>query len=129
MDEATMVRVAKHTLDAWSQQNVEDVLACYTSDLVYVDPNTRGPVEGVDGMRRYLTTLFGQWDMKWRLKEAHLFATGDGCAVLWDATLKPAGAQKEAIINGMDLVIVRGELISRNEVYFDRALLAPLMGR
>ena len=128
MDEATMYRVAEHTLDAWSRQNVEEVLACYTSDLVYVDPNTRGPVEGVERMRRYLTTLFGQWDMKWRLKEARLFAAGDGCAVLWDATLKPAGGEKEAIISGMDLVIVRGELISRNEVYFDRALLAPLMG-
>lgn len=128
MDEATMYRVAKHTLDAWSQQDVEEVLACYTSDLVYVDPNTRGPVEGVERMRRYLTILFEQWDMKWRLKEAHLFATGDGCAVLWEATLRPARAEKEAIISGMDLVVVRGELISRNEVYFDRTLLAPLMG-
>jgi hypothetical protein len=34
MDEATMYRVAEDTLDAWSQQNVEEVLACYTSDLV-----------------------------------------------------------------------------------------------
>ena len=128
MDEATMYRVAEHTLDAWSRQDVEEVLACYTSDLVYVDPNTRGPVEGIDGMRRYLTTLFAQWNMKWRLKEAHLFASGDGCAVLWDATLKRAGGEKGITIDGMDLVIVRGELISRNEVYFDRVLLAPLMG-
>ncbi len=128
MDEATMYQVAQHTLDAWSRQDVEEVLACYTSDLVYVDPNTRGPVEGVDGMRRYLTNLFGQWDMTWRLKEAHLFGSGDGCAVLWEATLRRTGAEREAIINGMDLVIVRGKLISRNEVYFDRVLLAPLMG-
>jgi hypothetical protein len=38
------------------------------------------------------------------------------------------GADRQAIINGMDLVLVQGELISRNEVYFDRSLLAPLMG-
>ncbi|KPK17803.1 MAG: hypothetical protein AMJ62_00785 [Myxococcales bacterium SG8_38] len=128
MDEATMYRVAEHTLDAWSRQNVEEVLACYTSDLVYVDPNTRGPVEGADAMRRYLTSLFRQWEMTWRLKEAHLFGSGDGCAVLWEAALKPAGAERQAIVEGMDLVVVRGELICRNEVYFDRMLLAPLMG-
>jgi hypothetical protein len=66
--------------------------------------------------------------MNWRIKEAHLFGTGDGCAILWEATLKRLGGEREAIINGMDLVVVEGELISRNEVYFDRSLLAPLMG-
>ena len=42
--------------------------------------------------------------------------------------MKRAGGEKGITIDGMDLVIVRGELISRNEVYFDRVLLAPLMG-
>jgi ketosteroid isomerase-like protein len=107
---------------------VEEVIACYTSDLVYLDPNTQGPIQGSDAMRRYLSTLFKQWNMNWRLKEAHLLGSGDGCAVLWEATLKRAGADRKAIIKGTDLVVVRGELISRNEVYFDRSLLAPLMG-
>lgn len=128
MDEGTMYRVAEHTLEAWSRQDVEEVLACYTSDLVYLDPNTQGPIRGSDAMRRYLTRLFEQWEMSWRLKEAHLFSNGDGCAILWEATLKRVGADRRAIINGMDLVLVQGELISRNEVYFDRSLLAPLMG-
>jgi len=128
MDEATVYRLAEHTLQAWSRQDVEDVIACYTSGLVYLDPNTQGPIQGADAMRHYLTRLFKQWDMNWRLKEAHLFGTGDGCAVLWEATLKRSGGEKEAIINGMDLIVVEGELISRNEVYFDRSLLAPLMG-
>jgi len=66
--------------------------------------------------------------MNWRLKEAHLFGTGDGCAALWEATLKRSGGEREVIIHGMDLIVVEGELISRNEVYFDRILLAPLMG-
>jgi ketosteroid isomerase-like protein len=128
MDEATMHRVAEHTLQAWSRQDVEEVLACYTPDLVYLDPNTRGPIRGSEPMRHYLTSLFTQWDMNWRLKEAHLFGSGEGCAILWQATLKRVGADREVVINGMDLVMVRGELISRNEVYFDRSLLAPLMG-
>jgi hypothetical protein len=80
-----------------------------------------------NAMRHYLTRLFEQWHMNWRLKEAHVFGRGDGCAILWEATLKRVGADREAIINGMDLVVVQGELISRNEVYFDRSLLVPLM--
>ena len=127
MDEAMMYRVAEHTLRAWSRQDVEEVIACYTSNLIYLDPNTQGPVQGSNAMRHYLTRLFKQWDMNWRLKEANLFASGDGCAILWEATLKRVGGNVEAIINGMDLVMMQGELISRNEVYFDRSLLAPLM--
>jgi hypothetical protein len=30
--------------------------------------------------------------------------------------------------DGMDLVLMDGELVKRNEVYFDRAVLAPLLG-
>jgi ketosteroid isomerase-like protein len=51
MDERTMYRVAEHTLEAWSRQDVEEVIACYTSDLVYLDPNTQGPIRGSDPMR------------------------------------------------------------------------------
>jgi hypothetical protein len=28
----------------------------------------------------------------------------------------------------MDLVLIEGDLVKRNEVYFDRAALAPLLG-
>ncbi len=34
--------LARHFLDAWNSQEVETVLSCYTDDLVYRDPNTRG---------------------------------------------------------------------------------------
>jgi ketosteroid isomerase-like protein len=47
---------------------VEEVIACYTTDLVYLDPNTQGPIQGSDAMRRYLSALFEQWNMSWRLK-------------------------------------------------------------
>ena len=29
--------------------------------------------------------------------------------------------------DGMDLVVLRGDRLVRNEVYFDRAVLAPLL--
>ena len=49
----------------------------------------------------------------------------NGRAVLWHVTFqKPEGGQiVEA--DGMDLVLLDGDRIARNEVYFDRAVFAP----
>ena len=38
--------LSEKVLAAWNRQDVEGVVACYTEDCVYLDPNTRGPVEG-----------------------------------------------------------------------------------
>ncbi|RJP66630.1 MAG: nuclear transport factor 2 family protein [Candidatus Abyssobacteria bacterium SURF_17] len=127
MDEKKMYNLAERFLGAWNTQDVARVVAVYTDDATYVDPNTRGPVRGADALRRYLTKLFGRWKMRWSLREAYLLDGRDGCAVLWHATFqKPEGGQiVEA--DGMDFVKVRNERIERNEVYFDRAVLAPLL--
>ena len=45
---------AKNFLDAWNTQDVELVVATYTPDVQYRDPNTKGFVEGLDAMRKYL---------------------------------------------------------------------------
>lgn len=128
MDEKRMYELTDEFLDAWNSQDVESVVAIYTGDLTYVDPNTRGPVKGADAMRRYLKKLFDRWKMHWSLREAFLLDGRNGCAVLWHARfqLPDGGTTVEA--DGMDLVIMSGDRVARNEVYFDRAVLAPLMG-
>ena len=113
-------RLARRVLAAWNKQDVEEVASCYTNDCVYQDPNTRGPVVGQEALRRYLTKLFAGWRMQWYLREFFPFADGAGGAFLWHAQLTPAAGGKTAEIDGMDLVVLRGELLARNEVYFDR---------
>jgi hypothetical protein len=61
--------------------------------------------------------------MHWSLREFYLFEDGSGGAFLWHAQLTPASGGKTAEIDGMDLVMLRGEKLSRNEVYFDRMVL------
>ncbi len=112
--------LAESFLGAWNSQEVERVVACYTPDLVYRDPNTRGDVHGADAMRRYLTKLFARWQMHWSLREAYPLA--GGAAVLWRATIGVPGGPA-ATVDGMDLVLLRDERIARNDVYFDRAAL------
>ena len=127
MDREMMLALAQEFLGAWNTQEVDRVLACYTTDLEYRDPNTRGAVRGANAMRRYLSKLFGRWQMHWSLREAHLFDDGRGCAVLWHATFRRPEGDTTIEIDGMDSVEVRGYHISRNEVCFDRAQLAPLL--
>jgi ketosteroid isomerase-like protein len=123
MDVEEAERLTERVLAAWNSQDVESVVSCYTEDCFYLDPNTRGPVEGRDAFRRYLTKLFPAWKMHWSLREFFLFAGGEGGAFLWQAELTPASGGKTTIANGMDLIMISGDRISRNEVYFDRVAL------
>ena len=126
MDQQHAIRLAERLLDSWNTQEVERVVDCYTEDVRYRDPNTRGFVEGTDGLRRYLTKLFARWQMHWALREAYPLRDAEGAAVLWRATLRPRGGDSEVEIDGMDLALAEGNRLSRNDVYFDRAALASL---
>jgi len=110
-------------LAAWNSQDVERVLACYTDDCVYRDPNTKGPVIGRDALGRYLTKLFKNWKMTWALREYFPFGDDGGGAFLWKASLGPASGGPAREIEGMDLVLVRDGKVARNEVHFDRGTL------
>jgi ketosteroid isomerase-like protein len=123
IDLAEAIRLSEAILAAWNEQDVEKVVACYTEDCSYLDPNTRGPVVGREALRRYLTKLFGRWRMHWSRREAFLLSDGGGTAFLWHAELTPAGGGRTAEIDGMDLALVRDGKLYRNEVYFDRAAL------
>lgn len=115
--------LVRRFLDAWTSQDVERVLDCYTDDVRYHDPNTRGDVTGRESMRRYLTKLFAGWQMTWAAREVFDLEGQDGVALLWRATFRRAGQERVIEIDGMDLAVLRGDRVARNEVYFDRAAL------
>ena len=127
MDQARAVELAERMLEAWNTQDVDRVLDCYTADVRYRDPNTRGFVEGADSLRRYLSKLFGRWEMNWSLREAYPLGDTEGAAVLWRASLRLPGSETSAVVEGMDLALIEGDRMHRNDVYFDRAALAPLL--
>ncbi len=119
--------ISEPLLAAWNDQDPDRVVACYTDDLVYIDPNTRGAVEGAEAFRRYLTKLFRAWQMHWEVKETFPLKDTDGAASLWRASFRRVGGEAEVQVDGMDLVLIEGDRLRRNEVYFDRAALAPLL--
>lgn len=127
MEKSQMYELAEKFMSEWNSQDVERVVAIYTNDVTYVDPNTRGPVKGAEALRHYLRKLFGKWKMHWSVREAFLLDGKGGCAVLWQATFQKPGGGDKVEADGMDLVIMQGDRVKHNEVYFDRAVLAPLM--
>ena len=127
MDIDELRAISEPLIEAWNDQDVERVVACYTDDLIYVDPNTRGAVVGPDAFGRYLTKLFSRWQMHWSVKETFPLAGTDGAAGLWRASFRVHGGEKSVEVDGMDLVQIENGRVKRNEVYFDRAALAPLM--
>lgn len=114
-------------LEAWNAQDVERVLDCYTDDVRYRDPNTRGEIVGREALRRYLTKLFAAWEMTWSRREVFELLEDSGVAFLWHATFRRPGGTEVIESDGMDLAIVRGDRLARNEVYFDRAVLGALI--
>ncbi len=124
MNDKETLALAETVLGAWNEQDVEGVVSCYTPDCIYLDPNTHGPLTGRDAFRAYLTRLFEQWRMHWSLREFFPFGDGSGGAFLWRAQLTPAAGGETVEIEGMDLVVLSGRQLARNEVYFDRMALA-----
>ena len=128
MDESRIKEHAERFLGAWNTHDPERVASVYTDDVVYIDPSTRGAVRGGDALRRYLKKLLAGWKMNWSLREAFPLKDKEGYAALWHASLQFQGKGDVVEVDGMDLIVMRGDLIERNEVYFDRSVLAPLMG-
>lgn len=126
MHKERAIELAERLLEAWNTQEVKRVVDCYTDDVRYRDPNTRGFVEGADAMHRYLTKLFDRWQMHWTLREAYPLLDEEGAAVLWRARFRPKGIDTEVEFDGMDLALVEDGRLSRNDVYFDRGALQRL---
>ena len=120
-------RLADEIFATWNTQDIDAVLARYVDDLVYLDPNTRGPVVGREAMRAYLTSLFSRWTMRWQGGELFPHARLDAVTIRWSGMLALVGETRSVEIAGLDLVILEGDLVKRNEVYFDRSPLAALL--
>ena len=128
MNQQELHLLATRFLNAWNTQEVDQVLKCYTNDVLYRDPNTRGIVQGQENLSRYLKRLFENWQMHWSLREGFPLQSKHGAAILWQATFQKKESPQVLEAEGMDLVLLEGDRIQRNEVYFDRILLLPLMG-
>ncbi len=113
-------------LATWTGNRPGELIDFYSEDVFYSDPAFRGGLQGQDALRRYFTKLLAanpSWE--WRLIEA--IPTEKGCTAKWQARIPTPGGVVEE--EGLDIVEIEGDKITRNEVYFDRARLLFALGR
>ena len=128
MDRAAALRFCERWLPLWTGNRPDALLEAYAPDAFYRDPAVPAGLTGRDALRAYLTKLLARNpDWVWTADDVWPLRDQEGFALRWKAAI-PVGA---TVVHetGLDLVLVEGGLITRNEVYFDRVgLLAAMRG-
>ena len=101
-------------LAAWSDKDVERVLAFYDPEASYKDPQVPNGIIGQNAMRDYLTTLFSSLPATLYNPDATWSIPGGFCG-RWYCDIGDGGA--DGRLRGFDLVLLRGGRIVHNEVY------------
>jgi hypothetical protein len=95
-------------LSAWTGNKPQTLLNFYHEDIIYKDPGLSAPIIGKENLRIYLQKLLAK-NPSWVWKRRELFPIENGFTLIWEMEK----------IGGMDLVILKENKITRNEVYFD----------
>jgi steroid delta-isomerase-like uncharacterized protein len=125
---------------AWNAHEVEAILAMHTDDSVFENHTSGGHGVGKDSIREIVTGVFATFpDIIFRTRREYF---GEGFAVQeWTATasfnrpivrddvrLQPTGKKLEW--NGVDIIVFKGSLVARKDVYTDAlSFLRQIGGR
>jgi hypothetical protein len=99
-------------LRAWSDKDVDRLVAFYADDCVYKDPQTAGGLIGQAALRHYLSGLFAATPPMTYTPDETWPILGGFCG-RWYCEIGEGGGR----LRGFDLVILDGERIALNEVY------------
>jgi len=114
LDEAKML--CERWLPLWTGNRPDQLIRAYADDVFYRDPALPRGVQGRPAFLAYLRQLLARFP-DWAYRPDAIWPVDGGFVLRWHATI-PVG---DTIVRetGMDLVLVDGGLIARNEVYFD----------
>ena len=124
MNKLDALALCDHWLPLWTGNRPEELVEIYADDVFYRDPAKPGGIRGKADLLAYLRRLLAVFpDWTWTADE--VWPVDGGFVLRWKARIPV----DEDVIEetGMDLVLVEDGLITRNEVYFDRAALLAAM--
>lgn len=120
MDETGLTAFCDRWLRSWTGNQPETLLGFYHPDAYYRDPARPDGLRGHDALRKYFTRLLAA-NPEWVWRVVEVLPTAKGCCLKWRAQVPTRAGMVD--FNGLDIVELEGEQITRNEVYFDpRAL-------
>ena len=125
LDAAAARAFADKWLPAWSGNRPELLVSFYTHDAQYSDPAVPKGVRGRDELLAYFTKLLGR-NPRWVWTHRGSVPLADGFLNEWHASIPTPARTVE--VDGVCTVRLRGNLIYRNDVYFDRSELLAALG-
>jgi hypothetical protein len=103
-------------LDAWAGNRPEQLIQFYSADAYYRDPARPDGLRGETPLLEYLTRLLKK-NPNWVWTSKEVIPTAKGFVLKWVATIPTPSAS--VTIEGLDILELHGDKITRNEVYFD----------
>jgi len=104
-------------LSAWTGNKPQSLIAFYTDDVFYLDPSNQDGIKGKENLEAYFTKLLSR-NANWKWRVVEIFPTEKGFVLKWEAIIPVL--DKAFLIYGVDIVEMKGDKISRDEIYFDR---------
>ncbi|MCE5275705.1 MAG: nuclear transport factor 2 family protein [Syntrophaceae bacterium] len=124
MDSQQALAFCTTWLGSWTGNRPEELSLFYSEDAFYRDPANPQGLRGRAEILAYLRTLL-KHNPGWVWEAEEVFLIHGGFVLRWRAGI-PVGREivRE---NGLDIVLLRDGLITRNEVFFDRSTLLTRM--
>lgn len=107
----------KTWLDAWTGNKPSALLEFYSDNAFYLDPAKPAGLTGKAELSKYFEKLLSK-NPDWKWEAVEIFPTEKGFSLKWKASIPIK--ETSLILYGLDIVELTNNLISRNEVYFDR---------
>lgn len=117
MEQEPLKDFCKRWLASWSGNRPDELIAFYDPAAYYQDPAFPQGLKGHGEILPYFKKLLAK-NPDWRWSMQSIFPVMEGFVLKWRAEI-PRDGKSAAICEGMDLVLLRGRIIVRNEVYFD----------
>jgi len=122
MNKPEAFALCAHWLPLWTGNRPEELAAIYAEDVFYRDPAKPNGIHGKPALLGYFRKLLAI-NPAWVWTIDDVWPVEGGFVLRWRAKIPVGGIVVQE--TGMDLVLVRDGLVTKNEVYFDRtALLA-----
>jgi hypothetical protein len=115
MQQVDLAAFCHDWLAAWMSGDAPRLRRFYSQDAFYSDPARPQGLRGPE-LLSYFEKLLAK-NPGWLWEAAEILPTAKGFCLKWQADFRPGQ------VTGLDIVELDGRLITRNEVYFDRAAL------
>ena len=116
---------------AYESGDLAQVLDAYTEDAVYWDTKAKSGMKGTVELTRYFSEFLSRFHTRFAILEEHRLEGQDAAIVLWECAVRrrmAGGVLSHDLVmqRGMNLCVVEGDRISRDESYTDLASLDVL---